>query len=177
MVQTKFKILNALVMAIILIICCGFQSSFWFQLTGGAPGPQLWLLVLLYLALYRSYFTAMGLTYAFALILKSFSAVPLGMLWSSLFLLISLTSFIKSRFFWSNTRYFIIASVGFTVLFNFFFFTLSCLLEENSASLSFFTRLTESMLTVLFSAPLYWFLLQIDRWTLPEVMETHGVSQ
>jgi len=175
-VQTKFKILNAFVMGLILTICCGFQSSFWFQLTGGAPGPQLWILVLLYLALYRPYLSAMGLIYIFALILKSFSAVPLGILWANLFILVSLTSFIKSRFFWSNTRYFIIASVAFSVAFNLSSYFLSVGLEENAASLSPFTRLAEVMLTGLFSAPMYWFLLKIDHWTLPEVMETQRVG-
>ena len=177
MVQTKYKILNGIVMALVLMIACGVQSSFWFQLTGGAPAPQLWLLIVLYLSLYRPYFVGMGLIYLFSFILKSFSAVPLGMLWSCFFILVSLTNFIKSRFFWSNTRYFIIASAAFSVAFNILFYAMSQLIEDNSASLSIFTRLTEIILTTLFSTPMYWFLMRIDHVTLPEVMETHEVGE
>ncbi len=163
-------------MALILTVCCGFQSSFWFQVTDGAPCPQLWLLVLLYISLYRPYFAAMGLIYFLAFILKSFSTVPLGLLWSCFFILGSLSYFVKSRFFWSSTRYFIIASTVFSITFNILFYTLSHLLEENPASLSLFTRFNEIILTTLFSAPVYWLLIFVDRLTLPEVMEIQGVT-
>jgi hypothetical protein len=177
MVQTKYKVLNGIVLVLLLAVACGFQSSFWFQLTGGAPAPQLWMLIIVYLALYRPYSTAMLLVYALAFVMKAFSAVPLGILWGTLFCVVSLASYVRSRFFWSSTRYFVMTSAAFCLLFNVVFLLFSKMIEENPASISPFTRLIEILLTTLFAAPMYWLLLHVDKWTLPEVMETSGVVE
>ena len=177
MIQTRYKILNWLTITLLLAVFCGLQSSFWYQLTGGAPAPQLWLLLILYLALYRTYIQAMISVYALSLVIKAFSAVPLSMLWSTLFLVVTASSFIKGRMFWSNTRYFVIAAASFVTSFNLIYYVLSKLIEENSVTLSFFTRLAEIALTTLCAAPVYWLLLAIDKWTLPEVVERKRVSE
>jgi hypothetical protein len=175
MVQTKYKVLNAVVLLLLLTVACGFQTSFWFQLTDGAPAPQLWMLIVVYLALYRPYFVAMLMVYAMTFVLKAFSAAPLGILWGSLFCAVSSASYVRSRFFWSTTRYFVMTSGAFCLVFNIVILLLSKMVEENPASISPFTRLIEILLTALFAAPMYWLLLRIDDWTLPEVMETTGV--
>ena len=177
MIQTKYKLLNGFVLAIFLALVCGFQSSFWYQVTGGVPAPQLWMLVILYLALYRSFFVAMGMVYGLALILKAFSATPLGVLWVTLFVMVSLSSFIKSRFFWPSNRYFVIASTLFIFVFNILFLIISKLTEDSSVGFSFFTHFVEIALTTLFATPMYWLLLKLDEWTLPEMGDSQGVTE
>jgi len=176
-VQTRYKFLNSFVLTLLLMMSCGFQTSLWFQITGGAPAPQLWLLILLYISLYRPYFFAMGFIYFLTVVIKSFSAVPLGILWCCFFVIVSLSAFVKSRLFWSSTRYFIIASFCFSLFFNICFLALSHFVEDNPAGLSLFTRMSEILLTTLFSGPMYWLLIQIDRATLPEVMESTRVEE
>lgn len=177
MIQTRYKILSWLTMGFLLAVVCGFQTSFWFQLTGGAPAPQLWLLILLYLVLYRPYPHIMLGAYGFSFVLKSFSAIPFGIIWPLLFLLISPASYVKSRMFWPSTRYFIIASACFVSAFHILIFLLSHALDPNPTTLSFFSRLSEIILTTVFAAPLYWFLLWVDKWTRPEIGDARGVTE
>lgn len=177
MIQTRFRILNWVTIALLLLLLCGFQTSIWFQLTSGAPAPQLWLTVILYLVLYRSFFHALGFSYFLALIIKSFSAVSLGMLLPLFLILITPASYLKSRMFWPSTRFFLIATFLFTLSYQICIYLLSFYLEINPAPLAFFNRLMELILTVLCAAPTYWLLNLLDRLTLPEILDTQGARE
>ncbi len=176
MIQKKYKILNGAALTVLLIICCGFQSSLWFQLMGGIPSPQLWLLVFLYIALYRPYFEAVMFSYFLCLFVRSFSAVTLGMLFPCFFILISLTNFVKRKLFWSNTRYFVMASVVFTICYQFIYYALSFLFDDNPVGANIFNHLVEISLTGIVATPLYQIFIFIDRWTLPEMTDIPGDS-
>jgi len=177
MIQTKYKILNWGTITILFFLFCGVQTSLWPLLTGGAPSPQFWLILLLYLVLYRSYYQALIFSYFLALIIKSFSSVSIGMLWPLFFLLITPASYFKSRMFWPNTRYFMIASFLFVGAYHVFSLILSYYLENNPVPISPFSRLLEISLTLLWSAPLYWLMNFIDKLTLPEIIDTQGARE
>jgi hypothetical protein len=177
MIQTRYRILNWLVVSTVLYFACGLQTSFWHQLTDGAPAPQFWLIIILYLTLYRTYFQAMFGTYALAFIIKSFSAVSLGFIFPLLFLLVSPTFYVKGRIFWPSTRYFVAITAGFTFFYHLLVIFLSYYLDANPAPVQFFTRAVEISLTTLWAAPVYWLMNLIDQITLPEILETEGARE
>ena len=170
MIRLRDKVLNWLCLASLLYILCGLQTSFWYQLTNGAPAPQLWLLVVVYLTLYRNYLPAMLGTYVLAgTVIHSFSAVPMGLLWMVLFLLVTISGFIKGRIFWSNTRNFVIGACAMTVFYNALFLVLSRFFEAAPSPWKPITRLSEILFTTLCALPMFWILQGLDRLTLPEV--------
>lgn len=177
MIQTRWKVLNIVTISILLILLCGFQSSFWYLVTGGAPAPQFWLLVLLYLVLYRNYFHALGFSYFLAFFIKAFSSISLGILWPLLFLMITPASYMKSRMFWPSTRYFLIATILFSLAYHIVSLALSYYLEANPTPIAPFTRFVETVLTLLWAAPIYWLLNFVDRLTLPEILDTQGARE
>lgn len=177
MIQTRYKIMNFLSITLIMFFFCGLQTSLWHQLTGGAPAPQFWLIILLYLVLYRSYYTALAMSYFLSMILKSFSSISLGILWPLCFLLVTPASYIKSRFFWPSTRYFLFATTLFSISYHIIYLVLSHYLESNPTPLNFFSRIIEILLTILWAAPIYWLLNFADRMTLPEILDTQGARE
>jgi hypothetical protein len=177
MIQTRFKILNWAVISFVLFVACGLQTSFWHQITDGAPAPQFWLIIILYLTLYRTYFQVMFGSYALAFILKSFSAISLGFIYPLLFLLITPTHYVKGRIFWPSTRYFVVITAGFTLFYHILVILLSYYIEVNPAPIQFFTRFVEILLTTLWAAPVYWLMNRIDHVTLPEILETQGARE
>jgi len=177
-VPNRLKALNILALAGFLLACCGLQTSFWYQLTAGAPAPQLWLLVLLHLSLYRQYLTAMIIVDVFAgTILKSFSAVPIGIFWLVLLVIVSITAYAKARLFWSSAKNFVISAFAFSVLFNLAFLSISFGVEEHPMPLQLWTRFAEVALTTLAAYPMFWALQAIDRWTLRPISGGNEVTE
>ena len=171
MIRTRYKILNALAIAGLLFFLCGLQTSFWYQFTGGAPAPQLWLLIIVYLTLYRDYFTAIFSSYALSsLVVLAFTAAPLGLFWSVLFGLVSISSFLKRRLFWSSARNFVIGAVGMTTLYHILMVVFSRVLERDPSPFQVGTRLSEIALSSLCALPVFWVMQSLDRWTLREII-------
>ena len=177
MIATRYRIINLIITTVLIYLLCGIQTSLWFQLSPHLPAPQLWLVVLLYLVLYRSYIYALSYSYFLAFIVQSFSSASIGFLFPLFFILVTPASYIKSRMFWPSTRYFVIATILFTSSYHFMSICLSYYLELNSTPLSLFSRLGEVFLTILVSPLIYWIMNLIDQLTLPDVVPTQGVHE
>ena len=104
---------------------CGLQTTFWFQIFGGLPAPLFWLNLVLYLVLFRKSFEGILTIYFVGLILRSFTALPLGMILISLLIIFGLVSFVKKRVFWPGSKYFFMASIGAAVTFHLLSYFLS----------------------------------------------------
>lgn len=165
---------NFLLFALLMTVLCGFQTSLWYQLFGGVPAPLLWINLILYVALYRKPFVAIWVIYALGFIAASFSAMPLKMVFVTLFILFALIYAVKSRVFWSGSGYYTIMSIFTAVAYHVIYYTLSQILEPNSATLLPVERLVQIILTPSFAFPLYWLLARIDHWTHCEVLQESG---
>lgn len=166
--------INILVQALFMALLCGFQTSLWYQFFGNVPAPLLWVNLIVYIALYRKPFMAIWVIYALGFIAASFSALPLKMMFVTLFILFALIFAIKSRVFWSGSGYYTIMSIFAAVAFHVIYFLLSLMLEPNSASLQPMERLVQIILTPSFAFPMYWLLARIDRWTHCEILQESG---
>ena len=171
MIRFRYKLLNWMCLAGLLYFLCGIQTSFWYQFTSGAPAPQLWLIVFVYLTLYRNYTSAMIGSYLLAAtVVHSFSAVPMGMLWMVLFVLVTFSSFVKGRIFWSSSRNFVIGTAAMSILYHVLFLVLSRVFETSVSPWQLGTRIAEILFTSLCALPMFWVLQSLDRWTLSEVV-------
>ncbi len=178
MPRLRFNFLNLFLIGLVALILCGLQTTFWFQIFGGLPAPLFWLNLVLYLVLFRKHFESILTIYFVALILHSFTALPLGILLFSLLIIFGLVSFVKKRVFWPGSKYFFMASLGASVTFHLLCYFLSRWLDVNPTSFNFFQRFFEIVFTAISSVPLYWAFSWIDRFsnkkTLPESAGAHG---
>ncbi|GIL16568.1 MAG: hypothetical protein BroJett040_03190 [Oligoflexia bacterium] len=178
MYQNRHFYFNTIFLLLFTYICLGFQTNIWFSFTGNSPSPQLWLIITLYVTLYRKIYVSVFINYLIGIVLASFSSVSVGILWPALLIITVLAHFVKSRMFWPSTRYFVISTFSFSVLFHIIYFITSHLLENNPTRLSFFTRLSEILLTGLWAAPMYWALTWIDKISYREPLpDSTGVSE
>lgn len=176
MPQIRFNLINLIVVILLGLILSGLQTTFWFQIFGSLPAPLLWLNLALYLILYRRPLEAILTIYLLALFLRPFTAMPLGVIWLTLFVVFAAVSFVKKRVFWPGTKYFFIASLGASVTYHVSYFLISRWVDDNPATFSFFHRFFEVVFTALTSIPLFVVFSAVDRLTnkesLPEGVET-----
>lgn len=176
MPQVRFNFINLLVVILLSLVLSGLQTTFWFQIFGSLPAPLLWLNLVLYLILYRKPMEAILTIYLVGLFLRPFTAMPLGVLWLTCFVVFCLVGFVKKRVFWPGTRYFFVASIGISISYHIAYFFISRWFETNPATFSFFHRFFEVVFTALTSVPLFVTFSFLDRVTnketLPEGIET-----
>ena len=158
-----------MIWTLIALVLAGLQTTVWPLLLGSVASPQLWLNLILYFIVFRPMMRALVIAYALACLWASFTSVPLGIFWASLLILVPAASYLRSRTFWPGIRYFMIGSLVLTFGWHFVSFTLSQLVEKNPASLHFFTRFTEIVLTPLAAVPQYHLMQWLERWVQDEV--------
>lgn len=161
----RLNILNLTLIFLLAILLSGFQTTAWFQIFGSLPAPLLWLNLVLYLILYRSFTEGILTIYALGLLLKPFTAMPLGVLWLTLLIVFLIMSSIKKRVFWPSSRYFFFASFGISITYHISYLILSRWLESNPATISFFHRFFEILFTGLTAVPMFALFSFIDKVT------------
>lgn len=160
-------------------LACGFQTSFWPHLIPWIPGPQIWLLMILFITLKWSPLFAIFYIYFLGFCLTRFSHIPLKMIWSSLLLTFTLLLIIKNRVQMSGAFSFILFCLGGSVIFQVGYVVLSQLIEHTPTTLMFLDRLLQILINFIFSYPIYfvfeWFdesLFKKEDWSRsPEKQE------
>jgi hypothetical protein len=175
--RVPFNLFNLLLVALLTLILSGLQTTFWYQIFGGLPAPLFWLNLVLYLVLYRRRFEGILTIYFVAVLLRSFTAVPLGILWATLLIIFGLVSFVKKRVFWPGSRYFFMASLGTSIAFHLFYYVLSRWLEVNPTTVNFYHRFFEIVFTAISSVPLYWAFSWIDKMSNKETLPESGGAE
>ena len=156
------NLVHLLTFAFLSYLMISFQSVIWFKFFGNVPSPQPWLNLILYFVLYHPPLNAILFAYGIGLIISAFSVAPLGILWPTFLCICTVGYFARSRFFWPSTRYFIIASLCFSVLYQIVFYFISSNLFEKSHNFSLFSRMVEVLFTTLLAVPQYWFVRWLD---------------
>lgn len=168
------SILNFLILLVAALFLGAFQTTFWFQLFGGVPGPLLWLNLIVYVTLYRKPMPAILTIYAIGFALLTYSAMPLKMIWINSLIIFTLVYVIKTRVFWSGSGYYTIMCAFSSVAFQVCYFLTSLILEKNSTNLEFMDRLVQIILTPSFAFPMYWALSKLDRASDNHLMHEAG---
>lgn len=166
MKKLSYFMLHALGLLVLVALATGFQTSLWAQLFGTLPGPLIWILFFLYLALYRKPMEAVGLSYLCAAQVYFFGWIPFGLLIFNIIILYTLVYLVKERIFWPGHRYFITASFLTALLYQIIYLVNSWFFElVPIRDLMFFERLFQVIITPIFASPVYYILKFWERLT------------
>lgn len=161
-----FFILYALGFLLLIALATGFQTSFWAQLFGNLPSPLIWVLFILYLALYRRPIEAIILSYLCAAQVYFFGWIPMGLLLLNIVILFGIVYFVKERIFWPGARYFLIASLLGVFLYQVIYLVNSWAFElVPIRDFMIFERVFQAIITPIFAVPVYFILKFWERLT------------
>ena len=158
----KSHLFSFIVWSLLIFVLASAQTTLWPYFLGATPVPQTWLVVTIYLTLYRPVSISFFLAYYIGLIVSSFTAAPLGVLLCTLAVLVAMISYVRRSFFWPNTRYFVMATFFSTLLFHVLYVSFSNFQDPNPAPALIGTRLLEVTLTTLTAVPIYWLMKFLD---------------
>lgn len=146
------------------------QSSFWMQVFGNFPPPNLWILIICYWALYRSIWEAISLTYILTLLVAAMSAANFGILVATHLMILYMTHSFRSRFFWKSSTYFMLVTGTASLLFPILYFLLCSAFEAPGLTqFAFFEYILRSLLTALLATPFFAVFDWVDRMTQKEL--------
>lgn len=164
--KISYFLLHAIGLIFLLVVATGFQTSFWTLFFGALPGPMIWLLFFLYLALYRRPIEAIGLSYLCAVQLYFFGWIPFGLLVLNIVILYGIIHLVKERIFWPGPRYFVIASCLATLIYQIIYIFNSWLFELIPIrEIMLFERIFQAIITPLFAIPVFYVLKGWERIT------------
>lgn len=176
-------ILKLVTFTVVFYAFCAFQTSFWPFILGTFPAPQLWLIMVVFIALKWPTFRTVFFIYFLGLIMTRFSYVPLKMAWTSLVMLIMFVWFFKNRIHSTSLFYFSILATSGSFFYSLSYILLSNWLEPAPTSIYFLHRTLEMGCNFLFSIPVYKFLDFIDKrfestpsWGPTSAPHTHEVE-
>lgn len=154
-----FKII---VFTILFFIACGFQTSFWPNITMLVPSPQFWLILIVFMTIKWSPSFTIFYIYFLGFCMLSFSEAPLKMIWLTLLIMFSLLLFIKNRIQLTGAISFIILVLIGSVIFEFSYYYFSTTFEVVPTSILFTDRVLQILINFIFSFPLYFVLNKFD---------------
>lgn len=155
---------------VILLFLSGFQTVFWYQVIGPLSPPLLWLCMINYVILARREPQSLLLVYVLALTATGMSSVGIGVFLTVLFIYYWIVVLFKDNFYIDSVSYFVLLSLGGATLFHVLFYILSHFIESQPTQLLFFDRMTQILLTPVFSIPVYWILKKWEKVTkAPEI--------
>ncbi len=170
----KINLYNFLITLGLVLLLTSIQTTLWYQWFGRTPPPPFWLIVSIYLLIFRQPFVSLFMIYILGLAVSVFSAIPLGMLLPTLLIMAVIVQYVKSRFFWPGLRYFLISIFLSTLLFNGILILLSLVLQKNPTPIYFFRRLIEVLLATITAVPMYHFLKWLDLKMDPDMALAQG---
>ncbi len=162
------RILNTLALFVILQLATGVQTTLWFQVFGQFPPPHLWLIIIVYVILYRPARVSLFLVYLMGFSILSLTATSMGMLFVNLMILYAVVSTLKSRFYWGGVGYFSLICLIASFLFHFVYLMTSMIFERQMAEFLFWSRLAQGLLTPLVAIAFYPILKKLDHWTFSD---------
>lgn len=152
----------------LFFLACGFQTSFWPNLISFAPSPQLWLILVIFLATKWEPLFTIFYIYFLGFCLTQFSDIPLKMVWIPCLIMFAALWLIKNRVQLSGVVSFVLMTFIGSLVFEMSSYYLSGLLETVPTQLMLLDRLIQILLNFIFCYPLYFFLTLIDRLLFDE---------
>lgn len=166
MINKKLFFLNILFFTMAAYLLLGLQTSLWLQVFGYFPAPQTWISLFVFLILYRSLSEAFLMVYLLSFVNNAFTSMPYSyFLFSNILLGLAILAF-KHRIFRPGSIYFSLVCCGSVFLFGIIhFFTYTLFSGQLANSFPFYEWSVSSLLTGLFSFPLYGIFEILDRVT------------
>ena len=166
MKERLLKAANILLMLLTVVLLGTIQSSFWFQVFGYIPAPALWVPALIFVAIFRSGIEAILLSTLFSFGLSTMTAMPPGLLVTSIFLVTVCARVFRKRIYWPTSSYTMIVCGFGALFFHIFYLILSLIVETTKlSSPEIVDWIAEGLLTSLFAPTLFVLFHWIDRLT------------
>lgn len=159
----KRRILRYLLPSAVFIVACAFQSTVWPAIFGTFVSPPVWLLVIIWLSLYRPQPGTILFLYALGIVACSFTAMPMKMMFSSILVVHLALSYSRQRVFWWGSSYFVLAAVAAVTIYHVGYLLLSRLLEPTPAAWLPLERLGQILLAVPAAAVIYPIMRLMER--------------
>lgn len=157
---------NYLVFIFIATGLAALQASLWLHVFGYSPAPYLWLTIINYWTLYRSITEAVIMNYFTAFILITMSGIPLEMAFAVQITLFFSIYLLRDRVLWSGPNSFMLSSGIAALILPISIYIWSRFIEVHpSNNFHFFDWIMRSLLTAIFSLPLYYVFIWVDRIT------------
>lgn len=172
----KRRILRLLLPTLVFLFACALQTTVWPDWLGTFPPPPLWLLIILFLSLYRPEMGTILFLYFLGLLASSFTAMPLKMMLFSILILHIAVAVARERIFWSGVGYFVLAATSGVTVFHITYLILSRLLEPEPAAWLVWERLVQILLAIPFSGLVYTVMEFFERPFVNETPATTGAS-
>lgn len=170
------RLLSLISLMLFTYLLCGIQTTLWSQFFSWVTAPLLWLNLVIYLTIERSTFSALTQIYCVAFVVSTFTAMPLGILLLTLFVLFWIMHFIRTRIYWPGSLYFAFMCFIGTSAYQVSYILISHLFENNSTGLLFIDRFMQILLTPLFSFWMYMILRKMDQWLRVTNPELEGIE-
>lgn len=169
------KSINILCMMGFLILMGLIQSVVWFQIFHPVPQPNLWLPVVVYFSLYRTFNLGITSIYLAALIIATGTSQPLHFILLSLVILYFTIQLFRLKFFWSGAGYFLMVSCFAVIMLHLINFILSLNLETNFLrSPRIAAWISELIMTPLFAPIIFALLRKMDAMTHFQTPNEYG---
>lgn len=149
------------------------QTSLWYQWLGNFPSPLLWLILITYITMYRSFWVSLIMCYSMAVALSTMSATGVGFIILNILFVYAILWYLKHRIFWPGYRYFLIANVLSLISYQLINLFLIRWADGEITDFNFLTRLGQVLITTIFIFPLYQFLNWLDNVSMKEIKTQH----
>lgn len=142
--------------ALVTLLLAALQCSLWLQLFGWFPAPQLWITVLVFWVLYRELWESIFMMYLLAVVVATFTSLPLPHILVLNLLTCMTLVFGKKRVYWSGSTFFMLATGAATLSFIIYGVALSWRYDSNTIrDWPVLGWLFTILLTMLVSLPLH----------------------
>lgn len=152
-----------IIFTVVFFAFCAFQTSFWPFVLNTFPSPQLWLILIIFIALKWPPVRAIFFIYFLGFIMTRFSYIPLKMAWTTLLALTVFVFLFKNRIHSTSLFYFSILVTSGSFFYSIVYLAVSRWLEPSATPIYFLHRLLEMGCNFLFSIPIYKFLDFIEQ--------------
>jgi hypothetical protein len=166
MKERLFRAANIVLFCLVVLVLGTLQTSLWFQIFGYFPAPALWIPAVIYMALYRGTLEAIIVVYIFCLTISTMTAMSIGLLVASAFVLVIATQSFRQRIFWNTNSYIMMVTGVGTLLFHLAYWIFSAFFDDYSLhSPEILDWILEALLTPLVAPPLFKVFIWLDQIT------------
>lgn len=145
---------------LVFFLSCLIQTTLWPMMFGDIPAPQLWLMIITYIGIYRQPTEGLITAYILGYLMTAFTLMPLKIILISVLLVFGVVYLIRSRLFWGGNGYFTMMVAIALVTHHLGYIFISRFMENNPTGIDFMTRFQQILITPIFSLIIYK-LLQI----------------
>lgn len=175
MTDRRRQIIRFFLMIIYSQLLAGVQTSLWVHLFGGFTAPAFWLMIIVYVSLFRNVVDGLFNLFFISFGLSVYTSLPEGLLTLNLLILFAAARFLKSRVFIPTTIYFASTAALGVLGFSLIHLVFSYVFEKLPiTSPEVWPVVLQAVVTFFFAIPVFGILQWTDHFMRDEAKEGWG---